>query len=533
MPGDTTSLQTTLWHTKRALPLLAALLAAACCGSCGRQSPSRAVVVLIESSPNSLDPRVGTDAQSERLDGLLFDALAKKDEHFVPQPWLALRWRQTDPLHWIFTLRPGVRFSDGRALEAEDVAWTIRSMTDGTVLTSKGGNFASVASVRALDALTLEITLKHADQTLLFNLSDGMFGVVPRGSGRDFALHPIGSGAFRFAHAEQDRDVVLERVAHSWSDPSAPSAHRIEHLRFDVVPDAVTSALELEKGSADIAVNVVTLDMVRVLEHTAGLHVEHGPGSPVMYLNFNCAAGPLADRRVRQAIAFALDRPAIVDALWRGRARLAGTLLPPGHWAAAAPADLQQYTHDTRRAVALLQAAGYPAAADGVRLRLEMKTSTDETTRLLAVVLKAQLRAAGIELVLRSAEFGTFYADVSRGAFQMYALRWIGANEDPGIFRYALGSGDFPPAGGNRGHYRNPEIDRLLALADASPVQTDRRDDYVAVERQIAEDVPTIPLWFPDINIVRTDRVHGVVAAGSGNFDFLRTAEIEGPEPAR
>ena len=144
---------------------------------------------------------------------------------------------------------------------------------------------------------------------------------------------------------------------------------------------------------------------------------------------------------MRQAVACAMDRQAIVNAIWRGQARLASTLLPVGHWAAANDAELAQYPHDPARAQSLLEEAGFPAGKDGVRLRLTMKTSTDETTRLMAAVLQQQMRAAGIRLEIRSAEFGTFYSDVTRGAFEIYALRWIGSNEDPDIFRYAYGSG--------------------------------------------------------------------------------------------
>ncbi len=125
------------------------------------------------------------------------------------------------------------------------------------------------------------------------------------------------------------------------------------------------------------------------------------------------------------------------------------------------------YPHDVERAKALLEAAGFHAGKDGVRLRITLKTSTDETTRLMAAVLQQQLRAAGIDLQIRSAEFGTFYADVTKGAFQMYALRWIGSNEDPDIFRYAYGSESFPPKGGNRGRYANARVDALLAAAAA------------------------------------------------------------------
>src|SRR5437899_5886275 len=93
------------------------------------------VVMIIESSPNNLDLRVGTDAQSERVGGQIFDALVKKDEHYELQPWLPASWEQPDALTWVFHLRDGVRFHDGRPLEAEDVAYTIKSLIDGSLVT--------------------------------------------------------------------------------------------------------------------------------------------------------------------------------------------------------------------------------------------------------------------------------------------------------------------------------------------------------------------------------------------------------------
>jgi peptide/nickel transport system substrate-binding protein len=293
-----------------------------------------------------------------------------------------------------------------------------------------------------------------------------------------------------------------------------------------VVPDAITSALELKKGSADLASTVVTLDMIHTLEQEPNLKVESGPSSVVIYTNFNVNDAVLKDKRVRQAVACAMDRQAIVDAIWRGQARLAETLLPVGHWAALSDGAMPHYPHDVERAKALLEAAGFPAGKDGVRVRITLKTSTDETTRLMAQAMQQQLRAAGIDLQIRSAEFGTFYADVTKGAFQMYALRWIGSNEDPDIFRYAYGSGSFPPKGGNRGRYNNARVDELLTAAAAVTDQGERRKDYVEVQRILAEELPGIPLWYPNNEVVHTRRVTNVRLRASGNFDFLREAEV-------
>jgi len=314
----------------------------------------------------------------------------------------------------------------------------------------------------------------------------------------------------------------------------APGASEIERVRFEVVPDTITGALELEKGSADAASNVLTPDMVYALRDAPGLETASGPGSNVWYLNFNVTDAALRDKRVRQAVALAMDRAAIVAALWRGHARLADTLLPEGQWAAATDAELAHYPHDPARAAALLQAAGHPAGRDGVRLRLSLKISQDETTRLLAAVLQQQLRAAGIELRIRSAEFGTFYADVTHGAFQMYILKWIGSNEDPDIYRYMVSSGSFPPKGANRGHYVNARVDALLtkAAAETGPaaeVEARRRTEYVEVQQILADELPAIPLWDPENEVVHTRRLQGVVSRGDGNFDFLRDAWLRNP----
>ncbi len=527
------------WGTR----MCGALIVAMCVGVSGCRAKVEApgsVVMIIESSPNNLDLRQGTDAQSERVGGLVFDGLVKKDEHFNLQPWLATAWEQPDALTWVFHLRDGVRFQDGRGMGAEDVAWTIRSIVDGSVaglVTAKAGSFASVAQVEVVDPLTLRVRLKRSDAGLLFNMSDGLFGVVPRGAGKDFGLHPEGTGAFRFVSAVQDKEVVLERNHDYWADSGAadsgvtgsgwkPSGGKVERVRFSVVPDAITSALELKKGSADLASNVVTLDMIHTLEQEPNLKVESVGSSIVNYTNFNVNDPVLKDRRVRQAIACALDRQAIVDAIWRGQARLANTLLPIGHWAAASGGEMVAYPHDVERAKRLLDEAGFKPGKNGVRLRITLKTSTDETTRLMAAVMQQQLRAAGIDLQLRSAEFGTFYADVTKGAFQMYALRWIGSNEDPDIFRYTYGSGSFPPKGGNRGRYSNTKVDALLTAAAAATDQGEQRKDYVEVQRILAEDLPGIPLWYPNNEVVHTRRLVGVRPRVSGNFDFLRDLEV-------
>ncbi len=512
---------------RRRLQCAVAVAVCLLAGCRGGRDDSQTVRVLIESSPNNLDLRQGTDAQSERIGELIFDPLVRKDEHFNLQPWLATSWERPDAMTWVFHLRDGVKFHDGHLLSADDVAWSIRSMNDGTLITSKAGSFKSVTGIEARDRLTVVVRTSRPEPGLLFNLSDGLFGIVEKGAGREEGLHPVGTGPFQFIDQVQDKEVVLERNANYWA-----GAPKLQRLRFDVVPDTVTAALEMKKGSADVESNVITPDMVHALGGVPGLRTETAPGAFVIYANFNVADPALRDKRVRQAIACAIDRDAMIAALWRGQAHVANTLLPLGHWAAASNDALAQYPHDVARAVRLLDAAGLKPDQDGIRLRFTLKTSTDETTRLEAQAMQAELREAGIALNLRPAEFGTFYSDITKGAFQMYILRWIGSNEDPDIFRYAYASESFPPKGGNRGRYSNAKLDALLKAAASETDQGARRALYLQAQQILAEDLPGIPLWYPDNVVIHSARLRGLTLNAGGSYDFLRMAELGIAPPA-
>jgi peptide/nickel transport system substrate-binding protein len=226
---------------------------------------------------------------------------------------------------------------------------------------------------------------------------------------------------------------------------------------------------------------------------------------------------------VRQAIAHAIDRQLLIHYLWRDSARLASSVLPPESW--AYDANVRQYGFDPAKARQLLDAAGYPAT-NGVRFHLTMKTSTEESSRAMAAVFQQQLREVGIALDIRSFEPATFFSDVTHGEFQVYSLRWVGANEDPDIFEYAFHSARIIPNGANRQFYRNPRVDELIDRARAEVNQTNRKRDYAELQRILAEDLPYINLWYFDNVIVCSKRVKNVQLNPSGDYDFLKTAEL-------
>ena len=495
------------------LTLLAFLL------SCSRGPEPDTLVMIIESSPTNLDPRVGLDAQSERIDGLLFDNLLSRDEHLSVKPGLAESWDIRDPRTYVFRLHHGVRFSDGRPLTSRDVKWSFDSVLQGKVRSPKAGTYKWVQAIDAPDDYTVIFHLKQPWAALLWNVAGGEgMGIVPYGSGEEISRNPVGSGPFKFVSAEQDRDVVVERNDYYWGERA-----KLDRVRFIVVPDTTTRALELRKSSADVEINALTADIERTLQAESHLATMRGPGTRLAYVAFNFRDPILKDVRVRQAIAYAIDRRALVHYLWRDEARLAYSLLPPESW--AYEANVRQYHHDPGKARHILDEAGY-VAKNGVRFRITMKTSTEESSRAMAAVFQQQLREVGIALEIRSFEVATFMADVTHGEFQMYSLRWVGGNEDPDMFNYAFHSSNIIPKGANRQYYSNPRVDALIEKAQTELDESARKQDYREIQRILANDLPYVYLWYFDNLMVYSKRVHGLELNPSGNFDFLKTAEL-------
>ena len=486
--------------------------------SCSNNPDANILVMLIESSPTNLDPRVGIDSQSENIDNLIFDDLLSRGDDLNVAPGLAERWEIPDPLTYVFHLHKGVAFHDGRPLTSRDVKWTFDTLLRGKIRSTKAAVYEYVDRIDTPDENTVTFHLKEPDATLLWNLSDGAMGIVPYGSGEEMTQHPVGSGPFKFVSAETDRDVLLARNDEYWNGPP-----KLARVRFAVVPDETTEALELRKGSGDIAINSLTPDTVVTLQRNPHIQVEHSGGTRLAYLGFNLRDPILKDLRVRRAIAYALDRRPMIEYLWRGLAQPASSVLPTQSW--AYNGEVATYEHNPEKARQILDAAGY-SEVNGIRFHLAMKTSTDANTRLMVSVIQQQLRDVGIALDIRSFEFATFFSDVQHGAFQMYGLRWLGANEDPDIFEYAFHSSKFPPNGANRDYYSNPRIDMLIdkALREIDPQA--RKRLYAEVQSILAEDLPYINLWYLDNVLVHTKRVRNLRLNPAGNFDFLRTAEL-------
>lgn len=497
------------------LSLLLALSGAACLER--PTSNSRIIVASLTSGPNNLDPRVGTDDSSQKIHPLIFDNLMELDEHLRIVPKLAERLDHPDPLTYVATLRRGVRFHDGRELTADDVVYTYRCMLDPDFVSAKKGGYRELKSIEARDPYTVVFTLKAPFESFPINLN--VLPIVPAGSGPSVRERPIGTGPYRFVRYDVDDKIELEAFDGYWG-----GRPRNDGLILKIVPDDVMRGLELRKGTMDIVVNDLAPDTVYQLRQDAELQTVEAPGVDYQYIGINLRDPLLGDVRVRRALAYAIDRQAIVDYLRRGLAAPSVGMLPPLSWAFAK--DTFSFPFDPEKAKALLDEAGYPdpdGPGPGVRMTLTLKVSNVEFNRLQSSVIQQDLRAVGIALDVRTYEFATLYADVLSGNFQLFTLQWTaGSLADPDILRRVFHSSQMPPVGFNRGHFRDPEVDALLDRASETIDEGRRLDLYQAVQRRVALEVPYISLWYKTNVAVAQRSLTGVRLTPLADFLFLK-----------
>ena len=496
-------------------------------GACGR-APARdrsLIVVAVRTPPNNFDPRQGNDETSQRVAQLVFSSLLDVGPDLRVVPRLALRLDNPDPLTYVAQLRRGVKFHDGHELTAKDVVYTYASFLDPNYISPFKGAFRVLQSVRALDDYTVEFRLREPFAAFPAQLA-GVPPIVPADSGTSMRTLPIGTGPYRFVSAQED--VVTLAAFEDYFEGRPNNAGIV----LKVVPDDTMRGLELRKGSVDVVVNDLPPDMVHQFETAGSFVITRGPGLDFSYLGFNMRDPVVRDKRVRHAIGYAINREAIVTYLRRGLARPAVGLVPPQAW--AFEPDVRTFPFDPARAKALLDEAGYPDPdGDGPqpRLRLSLKISTNEETRLQSTVIQQDLRRVGIDLDLRSYEFATFYADVLKGDFQIFSLQWVGgALADPDIIRRVFHSTQVPPAGFNRGYYRNPEVDRLIDEASAALSEDERRAKYSRAQQLIAEDAPYIPIWNRVNAIIAQPGFSGLHLPLTGDFQSLRDVRWVGAE---
>jgi len=486
------------------------MAAAIAFAGCSERPQAAGLRFGLAAGPVTLDPRYTTDAAGDRVNRLLYARLVDFDDRFRPVPALA-RWERLSPTRYRFRLGDrGRRFHDGQRLDANDVAATYEAVLAAGSGSPHRGSLAHVAAIEVLDDDSLEFVLARPDPLFPGRL---VLGILPAGAiARDhpFGREPIGSGPFALRAWPEEGRLVLERRADGVT---------VELLR---VADPTVRALKLLRGEIDMLQGDLPPELVDWLGQRPGVAVRKRRGTTFAYLGFNLEDPVVGERRVRRAIAHAIDRDAIIEHVMRGAARPASAVLPPDHWAGAP--GLAPIRHDLERARALLDEAGY---GPGRALRLVYKTSSDPFRVRLATILQDQLARAGVEVELKSYDWGTFYGDIKAGRFQMYSLAWVGIKM-PDIFRYAFHSESLPPGGANRGRFRSERADRLIELAEAAGDLGTQARLYRALQAHLLEQIPYVPLWYEDQVFVARHDIEGYEVAADGNYDGLVTVRRAG-----
>lgn len=476
---------------------LAGSLLAACAAPEEPRRDDTALTVVLPRDADELDPRFVRDAYGLKLSRLIFASLVTIDPRTLEVvPDLAERVETLDPVTYRVVLRPGLRFSDGSALDAADVEATFRGILDERLGSRYAGTYARIAEIQAESERAVRFVLDAPHATFLTDLEmpivreeDALRRVAGPGQ-----PEPVGAGPYRLVERTPGR---LRFEANPHWHQGAPSHPR---LQFVVVRDDNTRALRLLAGAGDLALNSITPLLLPMFEADERFEVRSAPGVGTTYLGFHTRAVPLG---VRRAIAHAVDRDALIAAKLGGRARRTETWLPEGHWAEA---SLPARRFDPRQAQALLDEAGWAPAGDGVRGRLVLRVSSDRFRVSVARALAAMLREVGLEVVVRPSDAATLIADLDAGRFDLCLLQ-VPEVFEPHVLSWFFAS-EHIPEGGRRGANRwrlsDPGLDAALEEGRRSVAREERVAAYRRVQERLHALLPVLPLWQEDsVAVVR------------------------------
>ncbi len=471
--------------------------------------------------PDSLDSMDTTSGQALVVTQQIEEPLVGRAEGEAGiQPLLATEWESNeDATEWTFTLREDVTFHDGEPFNADAVVFNFQRMAEPdfefgyrdqgktyAVFADIFGGFAGEegsawGGIEAVDEHTVEITMTRPFPLLPEVLSSSYFGIsspaAVQEAGADYGtpeVGGVGTGAFVFESWTPGQNIILVRNDDYWGEPARmPGAV----VRF--IADAPARLAELQAGSIDFATNIGT-EARATLESDPNL--KEVPVEPfnVAYIALNLNNPPLDDPLVRQAIAHAIDKQEILDAFYGGVGEVAHTFLPEAlSW--ARPENIETYDFDPDRAQELLAEAGYPdgistMTVNGQEVPLEfwyMPVSRPyyPTPQPIAELFAAQLAAVGINVELKTEEWGTYLDNVDAGQKNgMWMLGWTGDYADPNNFLYVF----FGPSAETQQGYQNQEVIDLLLQAGEAPTEEEAAPLFQEAQTLINEDLPRIPI---------------------------------------
>ncbi len=445
--------------------------------------------IALREDPDILDPTLSRTYVGRIVYMALCDKLFDINERLEVVPQLATAYRWENPTTLIVTLREGVRFHDGEAMDAEAVRYSLnRHLTmQGSFRRSE---IADMEAVEVVDPRTVRIRLKAPSASFLSALTDraGMI-VSPKAAeaaGRNFGTRPVCAGPFRFVERVAQERIVVERFREYWD---AANIH-FDRVTYLPIPDNTVRLANIQSGAVEFAERMEP-DDIRAIQRQRNLRSvaveELGYfGITINVGNGERANNPLGrDARVRQAFELAIDRAAINQVVYEGMYTPTRQPFPPAN-----PFHVRDFPPTTRnvdRARALLREAGVTTP-----VAIEMTVPNNPDLRQVGEVIQAMTAEAGFAVTLRAMEFASSLQAATRGDFQTYLVGWSGRTDPDGnIYTFSRTGG-----GQNDGRYSNPEVDRLLDAARTELDVAKRRDLYAqAVRISLGQDVNRIYLW--------------------------------------
>jgi peptide/nickel transport system substrate-binding protein len=498
---------------RRVVAVVAALLVVAGCSTGERVDLGDAsagnLVAAIAGEPDQLDPHKTTAYFSFEVLENVFDTLVEPDANLQMRPALAESWQVSpDQLTWTFRLRRGVTFHDGTPFTADDVVYSYRRIIDEKL--ANVDKFSNVTDVSAPDPATVVIRVKQPTPNLLTNIGGfkGMAIVERRNveSGQ-IARHPVGTGPFAFVSQKSGDSITLRANPTYWG-----GAPKVSGVTFRFISEPSTALSALQAGEVDWT-DSVPPQRVAQLRDDDSLHLSVTPSNDYWYLALNESRDPWKDPRVRQAIAYGIDRDAIVAATSYGTSAKNQLAIPQGNpW--FTPYDT--YRYDIEKAKSLLAEAG--AAPKTLDM---LVTSEYPETVTAAQIIADNLAPLGITVDIRTVDFATWLDEQNSGHFDMLMMGWLG-NIDPDDFYYAQHHTD---GTSNAQKFSDPDVDRLLDAGRVEVDQTKRKDDYARAATIIADKVSYIYLYNPSVIQAWNTGLSGYETRRDGAIRF-RTAEL-------
>jgi peptide/nickel transport system substrate-binding protein len=467
----------------------------------GQAQAQKTLVVAIAADPGGgLDPEAVLNNTSGFIMATIFDSLVKYKPGTVDVgPALAESWDvSADGLTWTFHLRKGVSYHDGTPFNAPNYIKTIKRLLDkqdpdsifntGTVENYVDDTYGTVTSYTALDDNTVQFKLKEPNGPFPTNLAMVWNGVVSPAAvskfKKDFRNHPVGTGPFIFKEWRPNDQIVLDANPNYWGGKP-----KVDRLIFKVMPDAQAALLALKKGDVHI-LGDVSVQTIPAIKSDPNLVVVTQPGLVVSGVAMTNDAKPFDDKRVRQALNYAVDKEAINKALYQGLAVQLTAPLPSSQW--GWDDSLKGYGYDPEKAKKLLAEAGFPNGFETELLSYSSPRGYNPAGAELAVAVQGYLAKVGVKASVRKQEMGAFLAEVRSGKYkQMFLTGFSGDNGDPDNFLWSLFASPGMPVG-DTSHYKNAEVDKLLADGRVVTDQAKRIEIYKKAQKLILDDAPWI-----------------------------------------